>query len=179
MSNIAFIFGKENTTESMKIAIYKNDVLREDNLLINNVEPQNTLNVTFDTLIDEDSEGSGTHTIKLRLEAVDRDEDGSPVNVTLNSIEVDGVVCDNSNNFLKEHVTVYNPLTDDAAAGIADDSITSSGTGTFDLGLGDGSVEYYHGDVWSNGGLGTEGAVYVLEYDGNFTTWFNALNYYQ
>lgn len=179
MSNIAFIFGKEDTTESMKIAIYKNDVLRDDDLLINNVEPQNSLSVSFDTLIDEDGEGSGAHTIKLRLEAVDRDDDGSPVDITLNSIEVDGVTCDNSNDFLKEHVTVYNRLTDDAAAGIADGSITSSGTGTFDLGLGDGSLEYYHGDAWSNGGLGTEGAVYVLAYDGNFTTWFDALNYYQ
>jgi len=184
MSNIGFTFSKESTNDSMKIAIYKDDLLKEDILEVNEVQPDsNPLLVSVtDGYLNEDDDAS-THTLKLRLEAVAKtdDEAGFEQNVTalFNQIQIDGCICDESNDFLKEHVKVYNRLTDAAASGIVEGSITSESTGTYDLGLGDGSQVYYVTGPWANAGWMTEESILVLTYEGNFTTWFAGLGYFE
>ena len=175
MSNIAFVFEKQSQEESIKVKIYKDDVLREDILEINSVEVNsNPLSLTFDDLINEDNNGSGPHTIKLVFDILE-----PRINIydqaKLLRIEVDGVTCDLSNQFLKEHIKVYSPLTATHASLIAEGSVESEGTETVDLGVGSGESEYYYYNYYQNDGTVNIGSVMVLTYDGNFTEWFDSL----
>ena len=176
MSNIAFVFEKQSQEESIKVKIYKDDVLREDVLEINNVEPNsNPLSVTFDDLINEDNNGSGPHTIKLVFNDISDPVIHPFEEAKLLRIEVDGVTCDLSNQFLKEHIKVYTPLTATHASLIAEGSVESEGTETVDLGVGSGESEYYYYNYYQNDGNVNVGSVMVLSYDGNFTEWFDSL----
>jgi len=178
MSNIAFVFEKQSQDESIKVEVYKDGVLRDDVLEINDVQPNsNPLSVTFDELINEDNNGSGPHTIKLVFSNIG--DDNVPLTATLNRIEIDGITCDPSNEFLKEHIKVYSPFTWELAAPIAEGSIESEGTETVDLGVGQGVLEYYHYNYWQNAGTVNIGSVIVLSYEGNFTEWFDSLGLFQ
>jgi len=175
MSNIAFMFSRHegNPGCEFMVEVWKDNVLTDEQTpVLEDLTP-----VTFDDSINADNNGSGPHTIKLKI-TPGISEDKFPV-ASLKSINVDGSVHDDANNWLMEHVKVYNLLTPEAAVSIASGENHSDGTVTVDLGLGDGEVEYYYSNPWNNGGQGCVNAVYVLTYEGNFTEWYNNLGYIQ
>jgi|14_taG_2_1085336.scaffolds.fasta_scaffold44878_2 hypothetical protein len=176
MSTIAFNFKKyESSTEDYAIKVYKDDVLIQGELGVNEVQPDsNPLSVAI-TSINDDSAGSGPHTYKFEIcHSGGEDENLNP-DGELDNIIVDDVSHDETNNFLSHAVTIYNPLTADAAANIADGTITSSGTVTTDLNIGGGSQQYYTANPWEDGGLVKLGSVVVLAYAGNFNEWYDGL----
>ena len=170
MSTIAFNFKKyESSTEDYAIKVYKDDVLIQGELGVNEVQPDsNPLSVAI-TSINDDSAGSGPHTYKFEIcHSGGEDENLNPDGELANII-VDDVSHDETNDFLSHAVTIYNPLTADAAANIADGTITSSGTVTTDLNIGGGSQQYYTANLRENGGLVKLGSVVVLHTQATLT----------
>jgi hypothetical protein len=176
MSVVIFNFKKyESTTEDYAIKVYKDDVLIQGELGVNEIQPDsNPLSVAL-TSINDDLGGSGPHTYKFEICHSGAEDENLYPDGELDSITIDDIPHDERNDFLSHAVTIYNPLTPVAAANLASGQTTSSGTVTTDLNIGGGSQTYYTADPWEDGGLVRLGSVIVLAYAGNFNEWYDGL----